>query len=153
MSWWWHLHHHLRILLRVKARKQWADEFARIPIVAGRDGPLVTLGDIAIIRDGFEEAGFHSQFSQQPSVELEVYRVGTQSPIEVAQAVEETMAQFESVLPPGVQWRVDRNNAEEFRRRLYLVLENAGLAVVIVLVILAMFLEFRLAFWVMLGMC
>jgi len=140
------------ILLRVKARKQWADEFARIPIVAGRDGPLVTLGDIAIIRDGFEEAGFHSQFSQQPSVELEVYRVGTQSPIEVAQAVEETMAQFESVLPPGVQWRVDRNNAEEFRRRLYLVLENAALAVVIVLVILAMFLEFRLSFWVMMGM-
>lgn len=140
------------ILLRVKARKQWADEFARIPIVAGRDGPLVTLGDIATIRDGFEEAGFHSQFSQQPSVELEVYRVGSQSPIEVAQAVEETMAHFESQLPPGVQWRVDRNNAEEFRRRLNLVLENAALAVVIVLVILAMFLEFRLSFWVMMGM-
>ena len=39
------------ILLRVKARKQWADEFAGIEIVAGREGPLVTLGDIATIRD------------------------------------------------------------------------------------------------------
>lgn len=140
------------ILLRVKARKQWADEFAKIEIVAGREGPLVTLGDLATIRDGFEEAGFHSQFSQTPSVELAVFRVGSQSPIEVAQAVKETMRNFESSVPPGVTWRIDRNNAEEFRRRLYLVLENAALAVAIVLLILAMFLEFRLAFWVMLGM-
>ncbi|MCA9211484.1 MAG: efflux RND transporter permease subunit [Planctomycetales bacterium] len=140
------------ILLRVKARRQWADEFAKIEIVAGRDGPLVTLGDIATIRDGFEEAGFHSQFSQEPSVELAVFRVGAQSPIEVARAVKETLAVFESTLPPGVKWRIDRNSAEEFRRRLNLVLENAVLAVVIVLVILALFLEMRLAFWVMMGM-
>ena len=140
------------ILLRVKARKQWADEFAKIEIVAGRDGPLVTLGDIATIRDGFEEVGFHSQFSQTPSVELDIYRVGTQSPIDISTAVEQTMHDFESMLPPGVKWRIDRNNAEEFRRRLNLVLENAALAVVIVLVILALFLEFRLAFWVMMGM-
>ena len=140
------------ILLRVKARKQWADEFAKIEIVAGRDGPLVTLGDIATIRDGFEEVGFHSQFSQTPSVELDIYRIGSQSPMEIAKAVEQTMREFESVLPPGVKWRVDRNNAEEFRRRLNLVMENAAVAVGIVLLILALFLEFRLAFWVMMGM-
>ncbi|MEZ6117434.1 MAG: efflux RND transporter permease subunit [Pirellulaceae bacterium] len=140
------------ILLRVKGRKQWADEFAKIEIVAGQDGPLVTLGDIASIRDGFEEVGFHSQFSQTPAVELNVYRVGSQSPIEIAAAVEDTMQEFETILPPGVKWRIDNNNAEEFRRRLSLVMENAVMAVVIVLVILALFLEFRLAFWVMMGM-
>ncbi len=140
------------ILLRVKARKQWADEFSKIEVVAGQDGPSVTLGDIASVRDGFEEVGFHSQFSQTPSVELDIFRVGEQSPLEIAEVVEKTMSEFESVMPPGVSWRIDRNNAEEFRRRLYLVLENAAMAVVIVLVILALFLEFRLAFWVMMGM-
>ncbi len=140
------------ILLRVKARKQWADEFAATEIVSGRGGPAVTLGDIATIRDGFEEVGFHSQFSQTPSVELDIYRTGTQSPTDVAEAVEQTMREFETVLPPGVTWRIDRNNAEEFRRRLNLVLENAVMAVGIVLLILALFLEFRLAFWVMMGM-
>ncbi|KLU07449.1 Acriflavin resistance protein [Rhodopirellula islandica] len=140
------------ILLRVKARKQWAEEFAGIEIVSGRDGPMVTLGDIATIRDGFEDVGFHSQFSQTPSVELDIFRVGSQSPIDVAEAVHETMAEFESALPPGVKWRIDSNNAEEFRRRLMLVAENAAMAVVIVLVILSLFLEFRLAFWVMTGM-
>ncbi|WP_286765399.1 MULTISPECIES: efflux RND transporter permease subunit [Rhodopirellula] len=140
------------ILLRVKARKQWAEEFAGIEIVAGRDGPMVTLGDIATIRDGFEEVGFHSQFSQTPSVELDIYRVGSQSPMDVAEAVQETMEEFETALPQGVKWRIDSNNAEEFRRRLMLVAENAAMAVVIVLVILSLFLEFRLAFWVMMGM-
>ena len=140
------------ILLRVKARKQWADEFARIEIVSGRDGPLVTLGDIATIRDGFEEVGFHAQFSQTPSVDLEIFRVGMQSPIDIEKAVKETLRDFESVLPPGVKWRIDQSNAEEFRRRLHLVMKNAVLAVAIVLVILALFLEFRLAFWVMMGM-
>ena len=140
------------ILLRVKARKQWAKEFAGIEIVAGRAGPVVTLGDIATIRDGFEEVGFHSQFSQTPSVELDIFRVGSQSPIDVAEAVEQTLQEFEAVLPPGVKWRVDSNNAEEFRRRLALVSKNALMAAVIVFTILALFLEFRLAFWVMMGM-
>jgi multidrug efflux pump subunit AcrB len=140
------------ILLRVKARKQWAEEFAGIEIVSGRNGPVITLGDIATIRDGFEEVGFHSQFSQTPSVELDIYRVGSQSPIDVARAVEETMQEFEAVLPPGVKWRIDSNDAEEFRRRLALVMDNALVAVIIVFGILALFLEFRLAFWVMMGM-
>jgi multidrug efflux pump subunit AcrB len=140
------------ILLRVKARKQWAEEFAGIEIVSGREGAVVTLGDIATVRDGFEEYGFHSQFSQAPSVQLEIFRVGSQSPADVAAAVEQTMKDFEPVLPPGVQWRIDSNNAEEFRSRLSLVTRNALMAVVIVFSILALFLEIRLAFWVMMGM-
>jgi multidrug efflux pump subunit AcrB len=140
------------IQINVKARKQRAEEFAGIEIVTTPDGSVVTLGEIATVRDGFEEVGFHSQFNQTPSVELGVFRAGSQSPLDVAAAVEETMSDFENALPPGVQWRIDSNNAEEFRRRLNLVVENGLMAVVIVLSILALFLEFRLAFWVMMGM-
>ena len=140
------------ILLRVKARKQWAEQFANIEILAGDTGTAVTLEDIATIRDGFTEGGFHSQFNQQPSVELRLYRVGDQSPLEIADAVEEVMQTAETQFPPGVQWRVDNNNAEDFRSRLALVLENGSLAIVIVLFTLALFLELRVAFWVMAGM-
>lgn len=140
------------ILLRVKGRRQWAKDFANVEVVSGSTGAAIKLGDIAEIRDGFEEIGFHQQFSQTPSVEVNVFRVGNQSPIDIAEAVEETMADFEASLPPKVKWRIDRNSAEEFRRRLQLVMENAVMAVVIVLLILALFLEFRLAFWVMMGM-
>jgi multidrug efflux pump subunit AcrB len=140
------------LLLRVKERKQWADEFSRIPIVTSPAGAQITLGEVASVRDGFEEAGFHSLFNRTPSVEIEVYRVGDQSPIEVAQAVREVLRDFEASVPAGVRTRVDSNAAAEYESRLSLLLENAAMAVVIVLCVLALFLELRLAFWVMMGM-
>ncbi len=140
------------ILLRVKERKQWAAEYGNIEILASESGAVVTLADLAEINDGFEESGFHSQFNRQPSVELEIYRVGDQSPLEIVETVEEIMADFETTLPPGVQWRIDTNAAEDFQERLSLLIENGLMAILIVLAILALFLEFRLAFWVMMGM-
>ena len=78
-----------QILLRMKARKQWAEEFGRIEIVNSMDGGSVTLGDLATkIEDGFEEGGFHGQFNQTPSVELRIYRIGDQSPLEIARGRE-----------------------------------------------------------------
>lgn len=140
------------ILLRMNERKQFAEEFGAIEIIPGEFGSSVTLADIATIRDGFEETGYPSRFNGQPSMQIEVFRVGNQSPLDIARAVEKEMAAFETGLPPGVQWRIDSNDAEEFRRRLSLVVENGLMAVAIVLFILALFLELRLAFWVMMGM-
>jgi len=140
------------ILLRVKARKQWAEQFGAIELVTDDSGARVTLADVATIEDGFVEGDLHSQFNQLPSVEVEVFRVGKQSPTDIAEAVEEELERAATGFPPGVEWRIDNNNAEDFRRRLSLVLENGGLAIVIVLLVLALFLEMRLAFWVMMGM-
>ena len=140
------------ILLRMNERKQFAEEFGGIEIIPSEFGSSITLADIAMIRDGFEEAGYPSRFNAQPSIQIEVYRVGDQSPLEIAEAVEKEMAAFETSLPPGVHWRIDSNDAEEFRRRQGLVAENGLMAVAIVLFILALFLGLRLAFWVMMGM-
>ena len=140
------------ILLRMNERKQWAEELGRIEIISTSDGGAVTLADIASIRDGFEERGFHGQFNRQPSISLNVFRIGKQSPLEIADAVERVMADFETTLPPGVQWRLDGNAAEDYEQRLSLLIENGAMAVIIVLGILALFLEVRLAFWVMMGM-
>ena len=140
------------ILLRMKERKQWAEEFGEIAIVTSPGGATVRLSDLAEIRDGFEESGFHSQFNRQPSVEIGIYRIGNQSPLEIEAAVKTILADVEPTLPPGVSVRIDGNSAEDYRERLSLLLENGALAILIVLVILAMFLEYRLAFWVMMGM-
>lgn len=140
------------ILLRMNERKQWAEEFGRIEILTGADGSTLLLSDIATLTDGFEESGFHSQFNQMPSVELEVYRVGSQSPLDIATTVEGVLEEFAYSLPPGVQTRIDSNAAQDYRERLSLLVENGLVAVLIVLGILALFLEFRLAFWVMMGM-
>jgi multidrug efflux pump subunit AcrB len=140
------------ILLRLNERKVWAEQFADIDIIAGRDGAVLKLGDIASVKDGFEEGNFHSRFNGVPSVELNIFRTGTESPLDIEKAALAVMADVEATLPPGVEWRVDNNFAQDFRERLTMILENGAFSIVIVLVILSLFLAARLAFWVMMGM-
>ena len=138
------------ILLRMQERKEWAEEFGNITIISSNSGAKVTLADIAVITDGFEETGFHGEFNQSPSVDLEIFRVGDQSPMEISETVQSILDEFQ--LPPGVNYRIDSNRAEDYRERLALLTENGVLAIIIVMVILTLFLEYRLAFWVMMGM-
>ncbi|MBB5320302.1 efflux RND transporter permease subunit [Marinobacter oulmenensis] len=140
------------ILLRLKERKQWADAFEGIAILTAETGGVITLGDIATVRDGFEEGGFHSRFNGQPSVEIEIFRTGDQSPLEIAASVEAVMDELQVTLPDAVSIRIDSNRAEHFEDRMDMLLENGVMAMVIVLVILSLFLEYRLAFWIMMGM-
>jgi len=140
------------ILLRMQERKQYAEEFGDIEILNAPSGATVRLADLASIRDGFEETGFHGQFNQTPSVEVQIFRVGNQSPLQIAERVGEELQQFNATLPPGIQTRIDSNRANDYKERMGLLTENGVLAIVIVLLILSIFLEYKLAFWVMMGM-
>ncbi|MDC6404930.1 MULTISPECIES: efflux RND transporter permease subunit [Maribacter] len=138
------------ILLRMQERKQWAEEYGNITIVSSPDGANLLLKDIATITDGFEEVGFHGQFNQENYVELRIFRIGDQSPLKIAEEVQGILDDFQ--LPPGIKYRTDSNRAADYEERLSLLTENGVLAILIVLVILTLFLEYRLAFWVMMGM-
>lgn len=140
------------ILLRMQERKQWAEQFETIEVVPSASGRGITMGDLATITDGFEETGFHSRFNRQPSIELEIYRIGDQSPLEIAEQAKQVFEEAEARFPAGVQYRIDSSAAADYEQRLSLLVENGVLAVFIVLLILALFLEYRLAFWVMMGM-
>ena len=140
------------ILLRMQERKQWAEEYGNIELIASETGGSITLADIATITDGFEETGFHGQFNQQNTVDLQIYRVGNQSPLEIASTVKTELQNSENMFPPGVKWRIDSSSAQDYEERLSLLMENGIIAILIVLFILALFLEYRLAFWVMMGM-
>lgn len=140
------------ILLRMQERKQWAEEFGNIEIISTPAGGSVSLADLAEIRDGFEETGFHGKFNRQPTVDLQIYRIGDQSPLEISEAVKTILEESEPNLPPGVQYRIDSSAARDYSERLSLLTENGIIAIIIVLFILALFLEYRLAFWVMMGM-
>lgn len=140
------------VLLRLHERKQWAKEFANIAVLSSAEGATITLGELAEITDGFAESGFHAQFNRQPSVELEIYRLGNQSPLAIAAATARVLEEYQRSLPPHVHVRIDNNAADDYEDRLSLLTENGLLAALIVLGILALFLEVRLAFWVMVGM-
>ncbi|MGP1347019.1 MAG: efflux RND transporter permease subunit [Phycisphaerales bacterium] len=141
-----------KLAVRLTARKQFAREFADIPIVESPSGTPIRLADIADIRDGFEETMFFSEFSGRPDVELGVYRVGNESPSQVSRAVRRTMAEIEPQLPAGITWIITDDRSEEYSQRLSLLLTNGAIGLLLVLTLLGIFLHYRLAMWVTVGM-
>ena len=139
------------VLLRMKERRDYGDEFARLPLINAPGGAEVSVGDIAGVTDGFEEADRYMTFNRQPAVMLEVYRVGDQTPIEVQKAVSSELDKLASTLPPGVGTHIYNNRADIYRQRANLMLKNGAMGLVLVMVLLGIFLEARLAFWVMMG--
>lgn len=139
------------ILLRIKQRSDWATEFARIPVVTTANGGYLTLDQIATVTDGFEDDDSSQTFNGNPSIVLQIYRVGEQTPAQVAAATRAVIAEITPELPPGVTLSIDHDMSEVYQQRLDLLLKNGFLGLALVLVLLGLFLEFKLAFWVTLG--
>lgn len=139
------------ILLRMTERRDYARQFADLPVVTAPDGTQLYLDDIATVTDTFEETDQVQTYNGLPCATLQVYRVGDQTPMGVSEAVRQVLAEASADLPPGVQTAVNNDMSEIYRQRLELLLRNGFYGLVLVLLVLGLFLEFRLAFWVMMG--
>ena len=139
------------ILVRMKERRDTAEQFARLPVITNNDGSIVRLGEIATIKDGFEDTDYYAVYNGKPALMIEIYRIGNQTPIDVANAVFDQTDAFEEYLPPGVALDVVKDRSEIFKQRADLLSRNAFLGLALVLVLLSIFLEARLAFWVTMG--
>ncbi|MBL7189088.1 MAG: efflux RND transporter permease subunit [Phycisphaerae bacterium] len=139
------------IMLRVSERRDWAREFATIPLITTADGSVLFLGDVAQIKDTFEEQDRYATYNGKRAIGLAVYRVGEETPMGVSDAVRAAMAEIEKDLPPGIDWVINRDLSTIYRQRLEVLLKNAFLGLTLVIVLLGLFLEFRLAFWVTMG--
>jgi len=139
------------ILLRMKERRDWAREFGQIPIVTSAEGTELRVCDLGRVIDTFEETYQVFTYNGMPAVGLDVYRIGDQTPIGVSDAVRAALVDIEARLPPGVQITVVHDMSEVYRQRLELLLRNGLLGLTLVLLILTVFLEHKLAFWVTMG--
>ena len=139
------------VLVRLTERRDYGEEFAELPIITTAKGSRVTLGRIATVEDGFEDTDRSMRFNGKSAVALEVYRVGDQTPTQVADAVRAELDGLKADLPAGVEVAIHHDRSEHYRDRVGLLLKNAGLGLCLVLVVLGLFLEARLAFWVMMG--
>ncbi len=148
------------ILVRTKERRYTGVEYAELPIITRNDGTSVTLGEIATIRDDFEESDVSALYSASlvsllgsgdRAVRIDVFRVGDQTPAGVSAAVRETVEKLNRELPPTVRAAIWEDMSEVLRDRIRLLVKNACLGLILVLILLGLSLDIRLAFWVTLG--
>lgn len=139
------------VLVRMKDRKDYGQEFARTPIITGGNGTQILLEDIATVIDGFEDTDIRTTYDGKPAVRVDVYRVGDQTPGSVAAAAREIANTFRKRLPGSVDVTVVNDMSRIFNQRMSLLLKNGYLGLGLVFVLLALFLEPKLAFWVAMG--
>ncbi|WP_334078919.1 efflux RND transporter permease subunit [Microbulbifer sp. M83] len=139
------------VLVRVTERRDWAREFGDIVVVQGTGGGTVRLRDIATVRDALVEEPRNMTFNGEPAMGIDVFRIGTQTPMSVSEATHEVLAEVRRTLPEGVQISVRDDDSKIFRERLSLLLKNGFIGLMLVFLVLGAFLELRLAFWVTLG--
>ena len=140
------------VRVRTAGKKVDQQDFENIVVVAGTDGTLLRLGDIAEVRDGFRDVDLITRYNGKPAAFVEIYRSADEPVLAVAGAVEELVErQIAPALPAGVSTAVWNNEAEIYEDRLGVLLENAFLGLILVLVALTLFLQIRLAVWVALG--
>ena len=139
------------VLVRTAERRLRGDEFADIVVLSRPDGTEVTLDEIATIRDEFRETEQEAFYNGKPAVMVRAYRIGEQTPEKVAAEVHAYVKQVEGTLPPNVHVAVWADFSEFLQQRFALLFKNAWMGLVLVVFVLGLFLEFRLAFWVMLG--
>ncbi len=80
------------VLLRTAERRDDGHEFADIVVLSRPDGSQVRVGAIGRVKDGFRENHQKATFDGKPAVMINVFRVGDQTPLEVAAAVKEQVA-------------------------------------------------------------
>ncbi len=139
------------ILVRMKERRDYGRQFEDTPLLSTSTGSQVLVGDIGTVIDGFEDEDIVTTYNGQPAIKVEVYRVGDQTPIEVSDAGKEYLKNLKNELPDGVHVEILNDSSDMFRSRMELLLKNAYLGLGLVFILLGLFLEPRLAFWVGLG--
>lgn len=139
------------IMLRTKGQVYSGDEYENIVVQSFPDGTQLRLGEIATIRDGFEEGYLDARVNGVNAAIINVLRVGDEDIIRSAKQIRAWMESADLNLPEGMTLNVITDSAVSTQDRISTVAKNAYTGLLLVLAILALFLRFKLAIWVAAG--
>lgn len=139
------------IMLRTTGQAYVQQDFENIVLKTWPDGTRLLLGDIATVDDGFVDAAGFAAFNGTYSLGINVFAMGKQDIIETADAAKAFVAERTGHLPQGVTLDIWNDATYYLEGRLGMMVKNLAMGALLVFIILALFLEIKLAFWVMMG--
>ena len=137
------------ILLRTNQKRQTGEEFESIVVLTRPDGSVITLADIATIRDGFVRAELRNDYNGRPAVFVSVDRAEAEDVLAVKASVDEFL---EGYTPPaGIELVQLRDETKLLQERVNLLLRNGAFGFALVFLFLVLMLDLKLAVWVSMG--
>ncbi|MEP0073008.1 MAG: efflux RND transporter permease subunit [Marinomonas sp.] len=139
--------------VRLKASEQAyeIEEFKAIPILTPSAGNQILLGDIAKVTDTFEDDTFSlSRYNQQNAMAIELVMDEHSDVINVVAQAKDVVAKWKesTTLPENVEIDSWYDQSVLIKDRLSLLIENMIMGIALVFVVLALFLNIKVAFWV-----
>ncbi len=131
--------------------RQHAHEFADIAIIESDSGVPLTLAQIGEVENGFRPHGKRYRINGSLGVMMTVYGTGTATPGEVSNSVRTLLAEIETEMPVGGSVVFD-DDAKSFDDRVGILADSALIGLALVLILLFLVLEARVAFWVAVGL-
>ena len=114
-------------------------------------GHALTVGDVAAVRESFEDPTFLARFDGKPSINLVVVKERSGDTISVAERVRDSVAEIRKTLPGTVAVGIFNDFSVFIRNRLSTLGESGAIGLAIVLATLCVFVRGRIALLTSLG--
>jgi len=136
--------------IRSDAKAYYATDFQDIVVKASKDGAIVRLSDVANVEDRWAEQPNVSFFNGHPSVNVQVSNTTDEDLLFIADALNEYIKTYNEE-HDIIQASITQDASSTVRQRIDLLVENGIIGFILVFIFLALFLHYRLAFWVALA--
>ncbi len=140
------------IAVRVENQMYRGNEFRNIPVKVGDNGAKIYLQDIAEIKDGLTEGEYYFRLNGENAVFLSVKATKDQNMIPIAKAVHKYIEEKNAKLPAGLRLEPIVDMTYYLNARLEMMKSNMIQGALLVAIMLTIFLRFKLALWVMIGL-
>ena len=137
--------------LRFRERRKNELDFESVPVVAESQGRLLTLGSIAEIVRKPKEEQTAIYYRGKPAVELSLSRTENSDSLDAANIFGEWLAETRPTLPASVELAVFDGQWELLRDRINLLVKNGLGGFVLVVLMLFLFMNGRVAWWTAVG--
>ena len=137
------------VLITSDGQKDSSEGYKNIVILSDSEGGEIKLKDIASISDNRYSHENQASFDNSPAVSIDIYRIGDQNIMDIAESINEYVASAQ--LPDNMQLHVWQDDSKHFKSRIDLLLDNAFTGLALLFIVLLLFLNARLSFWVSLG--
>ncbi len=126
-------------------------DFANLPIIADKNGRLVKLGDVATIERRPQDGEVLIYYMGKPAIELALQRTEKADALDSAKILQQWLEKNKPILPANIKLYVYDQAWELIDERIKLLLKNGLGGLILVVAVLFIFLNGRVAFWVAAG--
>ena len=137
--------------LRTVSNVDSARNLGDLEVKSFASGEKILLKDIATVKEGFEEGAIQGFSNKQRAIEIDVMSTANADTLTTNNILVEYLEEFNQIIPPSLELQTYQVRADALSDRIWLLVKNGLGGLALVVIILFIFLNARIAIWVAAG--